>query len=80
MRKFNPLKNIWLKRERGATFEDVVTNGKMLAIRENPNYQGQVFEIYYFQSYVWVVVLEKDPERYITMYKSRKLMREFGYV
>ena len=78
MRKINPKKNKRLKETRGATFEDVVEVGKLLAIRENPNYPNQFLMIYFYKDYAWVVVVGENPDRFITLYKSRKFKKEFG--
>lgn len=78
MRKINLAKDLKIKTERGASFEDVVTGGVLLDVRKNKNYPGQFVEIYYFDDYVWAVITGEDPSRYITMYKSKKLKKEFG--
>lgn len=78
MKRINSSKSRKIQETRGASFEDVVTEGVLLDTRDNPNYSDQYLEIYHFQDYVWVVIVGSNPERYITMFKSRKLKKEFG--
>lgn len=78
MRKINQIKNRQLKQGRGASFEDIVLNGVLLDVRENLNYKDQYLMIYEYQKYVWVVVVGESPDRFITLYKSRKFKKEFG--
>ncbi len=66
-----------MKEQRGATFEEIISEGFLLDVRENKNYPDQEFEIYSFHEYVWVVVVGKNPSRFITAYKSRKLKKEY---
>jgi hypothetical protein len=74
----NKKKNDLIKDLRGASFEEIVSEGVLLDVRINKNYQSQEFEIYFYQNYVWVIVVGKDPNRFITAYKSRKLKKEYG--
>lgn len=78
MRRINLKKNSKLKSERGASFEDIVENGELLAVRGNPNYVDQFLMIYSYISYAWVVVIGENPDRFVTLYKSRKFKKEFG--
>ena len=78
MKLLNARKNENLKKERGASFEEIVENGKLLDVKENPRYPGQFISIYAFDNYAWVVVTGEDPDRFITLYKSRKFKKEFG--
>ncbi|WP_347359031.1 toxin [Bdellovibrio sp.] len=78
MKRINADKNRKIQRERGHSIEEVVTEGVLLDVRANPKYPKQFVEIYFFKDYVWAVVTAEDPERYITMYKSRKLKKEYG--
>ncbi len=78
MRKVNPRKNKKLKEERGAGFEDIVASGTLLDTRENPQYPDQYLMIYSYQNYAWVIVVGENPDRFITLYKSRKFKKEFG--
>ncbi|MCB0411018.1 MAG: DUF4258 domain-containing protein, partial [Bdellovibrionales bacterium] len=78
MKRVNPRKNKKLKEERGASFEDIVENGKLLDVRNNPRYPDQYLLIYAFENYAWVVVAGENPDRFITLYRSRKFKKEFG--
>ncbi|WP_374001737.1 toxin [Bdellovibrio bacteriovorus] len=78
MKRINADKNRKIQRERGHSIEEVVTGGVLLDVRANPKYPKQFVEIYFLKDYVWAVVTAEDPERYITMYKSRKLKKEYG--
>ncbi len=75
MRRSDPKKAAKLKGQRGATPEEVVEGGEYLPpALENKNYPGQKLELYWFQNYVWIVVVE--GERLVTTYPSRKLTKE----
>jgi hypothetical protein len=78
VKKINPSKNRKISAQRGATIEEVVTRGRYLDVRKHPKYENQWVEIYYYQAYFWAVITGVEPDRYITMYKSRKLKKEFG--
>jgi hypothetical protein len=78
MKRINQRKNEKLKKERGASFENIVENGKLLDVRENPRYPGQYILIYAYENYAWVVIAGENPDRFITLYKSRKFKKEFG--
>ena len=77
-RTLNKAKDQKVKSQRGASVEDIVTDGKLLATRENKNYPDQYLLIYEFEGYAWVVVVGEKPDRFITHYKSRKFKKEFG--
>ena len=78
MKLINPRKNKKLKEERGANFEELVENGELLGVRENPRYPEQYLMIYAFENYAWVVVVGENPDRFITLYRSKKFKKEFG--
>jgi hypothetical protein len=78
MKRINPRKDKKLKEERGAGFEEVAGNGRLLDVRDNPRYPDQYLLIYSYENYVWVVVVGENPDRFITLYKSGKFKREFG--
>lgn len=77
-RIINKKKSDLIKLNRGASFEEIVSGGILLDVRKNENYPDQEYEIYFFEKYVWVVVVGKKPDRFITAYKSRKLKKEYG--
>ncbi len=74
----NKKKNDLIKLHRGASFEEIVIGGVLLDVRKNDKYPNQEYEIYLFENYVWVLVVGKNPNRFITAYKSRKLKKEYG--
>ncbi len=76
-RQRNPKKSAKVKTARGYSPEEVATHGELLEVLENPNYANQELEIYYFENYIWVVVTGKNPARFITAYKSRKLKKRY---
>jgi len=78
MKALNPRKNKRLKEERGAGFEELVESGTLLDVRDNPRYPEQYLLIYAFKNYAWVIVVGENPDRFITLYKSRKFKKEFG--
>jgi hypothetical protein len=78
MKRVDQRKNEKLKKTRGASFEDIVENGKLLGVRENARYPDQYLLIYAYGNYAWVVVTGENPDRFITLYKSRKFKKEFG--
>ena len=78
MKQINPRKNKKLREERGASFEEIIENGQLLDVRENPSYPKQYLLIYAYKDYAWVVVSGENPDRFITLYKSRKFKKEFG--
>ncbi|MBI4405447.1 MAG: hypothetical protein HY537_14885 [Deltaproteobacteria bacterium] len=78
IRHANPKKSAKVKSIRGHSPEDVATYGELLDVLKNQKYAGQELEIYWFENYVWVVVVGKNPDRFITAYKSRKLKKRYG--
>ncbi|MEK2645222.1 hypothetical protein [Bdellovibrio sp. BCCA] len=78
MKKVNPTKSRKIQKLRGYLIEEVVIEGVLLDVRENPSYPEQYIEVYYFKDYVWAVISGSNPDRYITMYRSRKLKKEYG--
>lgn len=77
-RKSNPIKAEIVKAKRGYTPDEIVDGGERLDVRQSPKNADQLFEIYLFENYVWVVVTGKNPPRLITAYKSRKFKKEYG--
>lgn len=78
MKKINSKKNQKLKQERGYAVDEIVNGGVLVDVLENPNYENQFYYIYSFDNYAWVVVVGKNPDRYITHYKSRKAKKRYG--
>lgn len=75
-RKAHPDKSALIKKRRGFSPEEIVTEGVLIGGSENPNYPGQKIEIYRFNNYVWVVAVEGD--RLVSAWPSRKLKRMYG--
>lgn len=76
-RQINRTKSAKVKSERGHSPEEIVEKGELLDVKENPKDADQEFEVYFFENYVWVVVTGKNPPRFITAFKSRKLKKEY---
>lgn len=78
-------KNLWLKLERGLSFEEVVKAiqiGDVLDIREHPNqakYPGQYLIVVKIRDYAWVVPCKPEGDRIklFTAYPSRKYTKKF---
>ncbi|MBF0484638.1 MAG: toxin [Candidatus Omnitrophica bacterium] len=66
-------KNLKLKKERGASFEDIIA-GEFLGIENNPSRDNQKFMLFAVNNYVWVVPYVDDEKRYFlkTAFPSRK--------
>lgn len=78
MKRINSTKSNRIQCIRWYLIEEVVSEGILLDVRENPKYPEQYVEVYYFKEYVWAVITGVNPDRYITMYRSRKLKKEYG--
>ncbi len=78
MKEINQKKNKKLKEERGFSVEEIVTSGTLIDVIKNTNYKDQLYYIYSFENYAWVVVVGQKPDRYITHYKSRKAKKRYG--
>ncbi len=72
-------KNDWLKRVRGAGFDDLVLYGRVISICENSARAGQELLLVDYLDYVWVVPFVRDKEKFVlkTLYQNRKLTRLF---
>jgi len=83
---WDPVKNEWLKRERGISFEQVVLHieqGDLLDILEHPNpqkYPGQRILIVRLEEYVYLVpCLEMEDGMVLkTIIPSRKLIKQYS--
>jgi hypothetical protein len=75
-RKAHSKKSDQVKNKRGFSPEEVVTEGLLLDVYENPNYPGQKIEIYRFNNYAWVVAI--DGSRLVSTWPSRKMKRKYG--
>ncbi len=82
---WNEDKNDLLKKERGVSFDQIVTHimlGDLLRVEEHPNqekYPGQKYFIVRIDDYVYVVpFIEKDNDAFLkTIYPSRKATRQY---
>lgn len=80
---FSAEKNQQLIKERGVSFEEVITaldNGKLLDVKENTEqYPHQKIYIIEMNEYVYVVpFVRKEKEVFLkTIFPSRKLAREY---
>jgi uncharacterized DUF497 family protein len=80
---FDPAKNAWLKKERGVSFEQIIsliTEGRLIGVLDHPNkarYPGQVLLEVDVDGYVCIVpaVWEGSSIFLKTIYPSRKATR-----
>jgi uncharacterized DUF497 family protein len=78
-------KNLWLKRERGVSFEEVLFHieaGDLLEVLDHPNpsrYPGQMIYVVLIDGYVYLVpFVESEDEIFLkTIIPSRKATRLF---
>lgn len=77
-RETNPNKAAKVKGLRGATPEEVATEGRLVDTKVHPAYPDQLIEIYLYKDYAWALIVGLHPPRYITAYRSRKLKKEYG--
>jgi hypothetical protein len=72
--RWNLLKSDRLKRTRGASFEDLMQGGTLLAVKRHPARTHQQIMLFLFKGYVWIVpYVETEREVFLkTLYPSRK--------
>ena len=81
---WNNEKNKWLMLNRNISFEeiaDIILNGNILEILENPSRDNQQYFILEVKSYTWVVPFLIDEEEKIilkTAFPSRKFHKKYG--
>ena len=80
---WNPIKNEWLKRERGIAFEAIaylIESGQIIGIEENPRRPNQKMYILEIDNYaVLVPFVENDKEIFLkTAFPSRKYSKLYG--
>jgi hypothetical protein len=80
---WNPIKNEWLKRERGIAFEEIaylIESGQIIGIEENPGWPNQKMYILEIDNYaVLVPFAENDKEIFFkTAFPSRKYSKLYG--
>ena len=64
-----------LKSERGASFEDLLNQGQLVAIKKHPKRENQDIMLFEFKDYIWVVPFVKEKSGIIflkTLFPSRK--------
>ena len=71
--RWNLLKGEWLKRTRGASFEDIVQL-KLIAVKRHPKKAHQNILLFEHKGYIWVVpyVMSGNEVFLKTLYPSRK--------
>lgn len=80
---FDPEKNAWLLRERGISFEQIISlieNGKLIQVLAHPNkarYPNQLLYEVDVDGYIFVVPVVREGRRLFlkTIYPSRKATR-----
>lgn len=76
--KWDLFKNEQLKIKRGASFEDILNNGKLISVKKHPKKKNQNIMLFDLKKYIWVVpyIEEKDGTMFLkTLYPSRKYTR-----
>lgn len=71
---WNVLKNKRLKKTRGVSFEELVSRGRLIDVRQHPARMLQNVLLFEYRNYVWVVPFVTDGgELFLkTLYPSRK--------
>lgn len=72
--RWNIVKSSRLKRIRGVSFEELIIDGKMIDIIDNPGRQGQHMLVFEHKKYIWITpcVIEEKNVFLKTLYPSRK--------
>ena len=75
--RWDMLKSQRLKRTRGVSFEEIISNSKILDIINHPERANQRMLVCWYKNYVWLVpfVIEKEYYFLKTLYPSRKLTK-----
>ncbi len=78
--KWDNEKSKQLKRDRGVSFEDLLVDGAIIDVIENPNYKNQKRMIISYNCYIYAVpfVYEDDEMFLKTLYPSRKLYKTYS--
>jgi hypothetical protein len=73
---WDPLKNEWLKRERGVSFEEMIQM-PFLGMTTNHSRPYQKMLVYVFNGYIWVIpCVDNDNGFFLkTMYPSRRFQK-----
>ena len=78
--KWDMTKNEQLISTRGASFENLINKGKLIAVKSHPKRKNQKIILFEYKDYVWVVpyVKEKDGSLFLkTLYPSRKYTKMY---
>ncbi len=73
-------KNEQLLFTRGASFEELINKGKLIAVKRHHKRKNQNIILFEYKDYVWVVpyVKEKDGSLFLkTLYPSRKYTKMY---
>jgi hypothetical protein len=76
---WNPVKSARLKRIRGVSFEELVIDGKIIDIIDNPGRRGQKMYVFEYKKYIWIApcVIEDETVFLKTLYPSRKYRKSY---
>ena len=58
--KWNLVKNERLKSTRGASFEELLNKGKLIAVKKHPIRVNQSIMLFEYKEYIWIVPFVKD--------------------
>lgn len=72
--RWNSTKSRRLKRARGASFDELLSSGDLLRIREHPHRENQQIMFIFYKGYVWLIpyVIYEGSQFLKTLYPSRK--------
>ena len=76
--RWDPLKNEWLKRTRGVSFEEIVS-AKFVGITEHPRRSHQKLMLFELNGYIWVAPYVRDgADRFLkTAFPSRMYTKKW---
>jgi len=76
--RWDPLKNEWLKRTRGISFEEIL-HAKFIAIEEHPKRSNQKPMLFKINDYIWTVpfVRTGDDMFLKTLFPSRMYTKKW---
>ncbi|NNN07283.1 MAG: toxin [Elusimicrobia bacterium] len=76
--RWDPLKNEWLKRTRGISFEDIL-RAPFVAIEQHPKRPNQKLMLFEREGYIWVVpYVENGEEVFLkTLFPSRMYTKKW---
>ena len=71
-------KNNKLKAERGVSFDELLSDGKLIDYKNNPSRENQKVMLFDYKNYVWVVpCVEEDSKIFLkTLFQSRKYTKQ----